>query len=159
MWFRMPKEMGAISVQQQQFTAVFSDDTGAYFQAPDHFAPEILGIKGFESCERPKGVPKSITNMEPKRDAAMKNLADQVSSQANELRELRTSLNAVSADLRAAQHANSELMQQIAEKTAECASLRERLADFEDEHHTNEAVAKAQQIPTLEKESDEDDDE
>lgn len=162
MWFRMPKEIGSISVQQQQFAAVFSDDSGGYFQAPDHFAPEILGLKGFETCDRPKGVPRNIANMEPKRDVALKNLGDQVTSLNATVTDLRTSLNALNADLRAAQTRNNDLLQQMAEKTAECAALRERLAEHEDEKETNDALAKQNNLPTIlakdDDENDEDDD-
>lgn len=144
MWFSFPKGCAAISVEQQEFHAQYKDDNGVeYFQAPDHFAPLILGQKGFEACDRPKDAPKSLKNMEPKRDAAIKDLSQQVTALQNENTDLRTSMNSLQGEFRSTIVKLREVNDELTTRKREVEVLRERLLDHESEDEVNKAVGEA----------------
>jgi len=75
MWFKFPEGTTQISIEQQIFTAESEDKDGnAYFRAPDHFAPIILGLGGFTRAmedQLPKGAPPDLPKADPERAAAI----------------------------------------------------------------------------------------
>lgn len=62
MWFRFPKDVTQISVQQQLFVPEIEDAEGhGLFRAPDHFAAIILDQPGFSvPGELPKDAPEDL---------------------------------------------------------------------------------------------------
>ena len=142
MWFRFPKGTEAISVEQQEFRSVCKDPEGFdYFQAPEHFAPRILDIKGFMTAQRPANAPDEVQDMNPKRDGALEEMARKVETLTVENMELRTNLNAISGQLNAEKSQHAMTAQLVVKITQERDALKERLAEFEDEEDTNKAVA------------------
>jgi len=75
MWFKFPEGTTQISIEQQIFTAESEDKDGnAYFRAPDHFAPIILGLGGFTRAtedQLPKDAPADLPKSDPERAAAI----------------------------------------------------------------------------------------
>lgn len=82
MWFRFPEGATNISVQGQEFSAEVIDEGGfGHFRAPDHFAPLILDLKGFEARGAPPGTDlPDLPQADPERDTAIVRLQAQVMS-------------------------------------------------------------------------------
>lgn len=87
-WFRFPPGVTQISVQQMAFNAEHSDDAGAYFRVPDHFAANILALgMGFTQVARPQGAPEDPV-AEPNESAeAIQSLGAQISELQTKLDE------------------------------------------------------------------------
>lgn len=61
MWFKFPKNVEQISVEQQMFVPEHRKGSASFFRAPDHFAPTILSLgMGFERVDQPDDAPDDL---------------------------------------------------------------------------------------------------
>jgi hypothetical protein len=91
MWFKLAEGATGISVQGQEFSAEVIDEEGrGFFRAPDHFAPLILDLKGFEAVGAPPGTDlPDLPQADPERDTAITRMTMQIQSLTNERDALR----------------------------------------------------------------------
>ncbi len=91
MWFRLAEGATGISVQGQEFSAEVIDEEGrGFFRAPDHFAPLILDLNGFEAIGAPPGTDlPDLPQADPERDTAITRMTMQIQSLINERDALR----------------------------------------------------------------------
>ena len=142
MWYRFPDGTDSITVQQQSFMAEVTDDAGhKYFRAPDHFAPNILMLKGFEVAERPEGAEEDTSTADVLRDGAISELGVVNGALRVEVENLRADLNSVSAQILALDTERKRLADEVAHLTDENEALRERIGEFEDVAATAAALA------------------
>jgi hypothetical protein len=93
MWFKLPDGVGGISVAGQEFGPEFTDKAGvAYFRAPDHFAPAILGETGFAALTTaPEGTDlPDLPQADPERDTTIVGLQTRADAMEMERDALRT---------------------------------------------------------------------
>jgi hypothetical protein len=143
MWMRFPDGVERISIQLQEFKIEATDaKTGTnYFRVPNHFAPELLALKGFAVQDPPDGTEiEDLPQLDPLRDGAIADLGKQLEMAKSELANARTDHN-VTLGKMAAKVAECETAIAAAAKlTAENEALRERLADLESEQSTQNAI-------------------
>lgn len=126
MWFAFPQGYDRISVERQEFVPEFTDDNGTeYFRAPNHFAPQILSIKGFVAKE-PQGAPADLPQPDPLRDSAIALLTQERESLRSEVANMRSDIAAAVAKVTAL---NNEKTLWLAEKE----KLEVRITDLEEE--------------------------
>lgn len=97
MWFRFPEGTTGISVQGQEFGAeVEGSDGRMYFRAPDHFAPLIIDMPGFDAVGAPPNTDlPDLPQFDPERDSAFVRMSAQIKSleaERNSLREENAAL-------------------------------------------------------------------
>ena len=130
MWFRMPQGCSGISVELQSFRSDINFEGRDYFRAPDHFAPRILAIQGFELVDKPpEGFPEDIAKADPLRDGAIAELTKSVEALKMENGNLRADLNSCVAKAAALVNEKDELTQQLQEAKAKMVDLEEELED------------------------------
>lgn len=130
MWFRMPQGCSGISVELQSFRPDINFEGRDYFRAPDHFAPRILAIQGFELVDKPpEGFPEDIAKADPLRDGAIAELTKSVEALKMENGNLRADLNSCVAKAAALVNEKNELAQKLAEATTKITDLEEELEE------------------------------
>lgn len=127
MWFKFPEGVTEVNCQQQSFVAEVEDDTGAYFRAPDHFAPFLLGVPGFAAVDAPRDAPLG----EPRflHENTIGDLSRQISSLKEDLSMARADVAANALDLGAKGREIVELKKRVEELEEENEDLRQKLAD------------------------------
>jgi hypothetical protein len=130
MWFRFPVGYSGITVEQQSFTPEAADNNGRnYFRAPDHFAPRILQIKGFELAEPPDGAPDDLPRADPLRDGAIAGLTAEMQALKLENQNLRSDLNTGNARLIAMTNEKVELESKLDLANGTIEGLQEKIED------------------------------
>jgi hypothetical protein len=121
MWFKFPADTAAVSIQLQNFISEATDPEGnGYFRAPNHFASEILNLKGFSASEPPSGSPDDLPPENPLKDQALAKLSKEVES-------LRSDLAVARAERDAAQNELKGLQDLLLKAQAEIEKLEEEL--------------------------------
>lgn len=127
MWFRFPLGCTEISIQQQTFHAehegVERDVEGKetvrqYFRAPDHFAPIILDLGGFNHVGQPAGAVDDLTPGNPDQAAAMDSLAAQLTSATERNITLQTALGEAANMIQALEKERDDLKAKLADALA-----------------------------------------
>lgn len=130
MWFSLPEGCSGIAVDYEHFECEIRDSDGrGYFRAPEHFAAKLLAIPGFGLAEPPEGAPEDLPRADPLRDSAIADLTKQNESLRIEIGGLRSDLEAMRAQLHAAEHERDELAKGVKERDAKLLEL----ADLEEE--------------------------
>ena len=130
MWFRMPQGCSGISVELQSFRPDINFEGRDYFRAPDHFAPRILAIQGFELVDKPpEGFPEDIAKADPLRDGAIAELTKSVEALKMELGGVRADLNSCVAKAGALAAEKADLTTKLEAATAKITDLEEELED------------------------------
>lgn len=95
MWMRFPLGTEAVSVHQQNFAVEVKDkEDRGYFRVPNHFAPVLIDISGFEAVDPPEGTDlKDFPPSDPERDSAIERLTKQVESLREEASRLEIELD------------------------------------------------------------------
>lgn len=122
MWFRFPKNVSQISVQQQLFVPEVRDDEGYdLFRAPDHFAAIILDQPGFAVPEIiPPGAPEDLPKiLGPEVSNEVAALAAQLRQKDFEIDNLRASLTETSMERDTLRVELSEVKTELANHLAE----------------------------------------
>ena len=143
MWMRFPRGVSSVNCQLQNFKTEAQDPDGRdYFRVPNHFAPILLGIPGFEVAEPPDGTDLTdLPQADPLRDGAIAELTQKAESAVRELGLIRADLNATNAKLHAEENEKNKALDAAATLAKENEDLRARLEDFEDARQTAEALA------------------
>ena len=91
MWFAFPVGVTHIAVEGQEFTSQGVDAAGREcFNAPAHFAPRILALKGFAAAgEAVVTKPGAVLPKAPDDEEAIAALSKQAEADATEIRGLR----------------------------------------------------------------------
>lgn len=128
MWFRFPEGCERISVQLQEFTVEVKDKDGrGCFRAPAHFAPIILGQKGFSQLtDIPAGAPEDLPAQDPLRDGAIHDLSGKVTTLEGRVSDLVSDLASKDAALKAMIVERDTLV-------VRCQALQAKLDELEDE--------------------------
>jgi hypothetical protein len=94
MWMRFPLGTEAVSIFQQEFKPEVTDKDGrGYFRVPNHFAPTLIDIGGFDCLSPPEGTDiEDLPQPDPERDGAIERLTKQVEA-------LREENGAIQAEL------------------------------------------------------------
>ena len=130
MWFKMPVGASAVSVELQSFASDVNFEGRDYFRAPDHFAPRILAIQGFELVATPpEGFPEDIPRADPLRDSAIAELTKTVEALKMELSGVRADLNSTVAKAGALANEKSELTSRLEIANKKIEDLEEELED------------------------------
>jgi regulator of replication initiation timing len=136
-YFRFPKGVEAVSVEQQEFASVFTDRNGAnYCTAPDHFAPKLLEI-GFVLVDKPSEAPGDTATEELLANDSIRELGRHLDGLRQENLDLRSTLETLQKDFLALKTENEGLKAQLeqkppAEATAEAAETSSAAAGQED---------------------------
>lgn len=130
MWLMMPKGCESISVALQNFCAEITDDEGrAYFRVPDHFAPTILAIGGFNIATPPAGAPEDLPKADPERDGAIVLLTGTVEAQKRDIQGLSEDLHGAIARITGLANENTDLKEKLTAAELKVEELTERLED------------------------------
>jgi len=130
-WFAFPPGVERIVVEQQPFEAQGKDELGRdCFNAPAHFAPRILALKGFAAAGGPvEPLPGAVMAKEPEDEAAISAMAKQAEADAIEIRGLREDAVAKTAALGAVTAERDQLKAALTTAELKIAALE---ADLED---------------------------
>ena len=95
MWMRFPEGTEAVSVHQQNFKAEVEDKAGRkYFRIPNHFAPVLIELPGFDAVDPPEGTDLAdFPPADPERDEAIERLTRQVESLREEASAIQLELD------------------------------------------------------------------
>jgi FtsZ-binding cell division protein ZapB len=131
MWFTFAEGYERISVERQEFgTELITADGRHCFRAPDHFAPNILAIKGFAILKDvPEGAPDDLPKADPLRDSAIALLSGEKEALKRENQDLRTDLGAATAKIAALVREKSNLEAQVVALQQAVDDLKEELED------------------------------
>ena len=131
MWFSFPSGVSAIAVERQEFRSEGFDAFGREcFRAPDHFAPQILMLKGFAIVgEMPEGSLTDLPKEDPTRDTAIALLAKEREGLRVEVQNLRTDLTASRAQITALEGEKADLIERLKIAEKEMIDLEEEIAD------------------------------
>lgn len=128
MWFAFPEGIDQLSVEQQIFRPEHKDKDGRqYFRAPDHFAPAILGQTGFARVQRPEGAPEDLPKEDPRGNAALDQMATEVSALQDEVMRLRAMCNEVIQERDALKATNQTLGEELEALDKEMEALRAKV--------------------------------
>lgn len=131
MWFKMPEGTSGISVELQSFASDVTFEGRDYFRAPDHFAPRILAIQGFELVTiPPEGFPEDIPRADPLRDGAIAELTKTVEALKMELGGVRADLNSTVAKAAALANEKMDLTAKLEVALAKIVDLEEQVEDL-----------------------------
>ena len=131
MWFTFPHGVERITVENQEFAAQGVDVTGrACFNAPAHFAPRILALKGFLASGEPvQAMPGAQALKAPEDEEAIAALSKQAEADATEIRGLREDAVKNTAALTAITAERDQLKAALDVAKAKIAELEEDLDD------------------------------
>ena len=143
MWMRFPRGVDHVNCQLQDFKTEAKDKDGrGYFRVPNHFAPILLNINGFEVAEPPEGTDLTdLPQSDPLRDGAIAELTARATGAIAELASVRADLNATMAKLHAEQNDKNNALNSASVLAQENEALRARLDEFESAQQTAEALA------------------
>lgn len=142
MWMRFPEGATNITIERQSFKVEATDASGrGYFRIPDHFAPTVLGLGGFQIADPPEGTDLAdLPQADPLRDGAIGTLTRELEATRELMASTNADLNATNAKLHAVESERNKLFDGMARLEQENAALRERLLDFEDATKTQDAL-------------------
>jgi len=130
-WFSFPAGVTHIAVENQEFTAQGVDASGREcFNAPAHFAPRILALKGFLAVGEPvEAKPGAVLAKAPDDEAAIAALSKQAEADATEIRGLREDAVKNTAALAAITAERDQLKAALDVAKSKIAELEEDLDD------------------------------
>jgi hypothetical protein len=147
MWIVMPRNTEAFSCQQQAFRSEGKtrrkfkniDEERHLTRVPDHFAPILLSIPGYEIAqddEVPQDIP-DLPKADPLRDGAIGDALRQIEALKSELQNVRGDLEAANARSRSLLVERDNFVQQAFQLNKEVAELKEKVAELEEDAKDN----------------------
>lgn len=115
-YFRFPSGADSISVEQQQFTPIYTNAAGDnFFAAPDHFAPKLLEV-GCAMVEKPSEAPSDTATEDLLANDSIKELGRHIDAMRQENLDLRSTITQVQDDYLKLKTENEELKKKLGMK-------------------------------------------